>query len=83
LICPKYGYRDYGVWFANQMKSYKVFQEDGNYYYFTVPHVEYLLDIAGSNKTGIELRKKYILKLDKWNKGWQVTEFKAISKEIK
>jgi hypothetical protein len=73
------GYRNYGVWFGNQSKSYKVFQEDGNYYYYTVPKVEYLLDIAGSNKIGMELRKNFILTVDKWNKGWEVTEFKSIS----
>jgi len=73
------GYREYGVWFDNQIKSHKVFQEDGHYYYVTVPQVEYLLDIAGSNKSGEKLRKKYILTVDKWNKGWEVTEFKATS----
>ena len=70
------GYKDYNVWFDNRLKLYKAFNEGENYFYIKSPIVEYLLDITATNKLGTELRKKYILLLNKGDAGWIVIEFK-------
>lgn len=74
--------KDYGVWFDNRLRIYKPFKEDGNYYYIESPKVEYQLDITATNKLGAELKKKYILVVDRWGGKWHFGgEWKVIKFE--
>jgi hypothetical protein len=67
-------YKDYDVWFEHRLKTYKpVKEEDGNYYYNETPKIEYLIDLTATNKLGTELKKKYILVVDRWGGTWSLT----------
>jgi len=67
--------KSYNSWRTQQLETFKPIEEGGSYYYYSRPALEYLLDITASNKLGIELKKKYILRVEKNFTGWKITKF--------
>lgn len=68
-------YKSYDSWRSRQLQIFKPIEEAGSYYYFSdEPALEYLLDITVTNKLGMELKKKYILLVEKLT-DWKVTKF--------
>jgi hypothetical protein len=68
---------DYGAWRAFTIHAKEAFRKDDGYYYYDkTQKVEYLLDITCTNKLGMQLKKKYMLVVQKDDKGeWKVIEF--------
>ncbi len=73
----------YDVWRADSINMFKLFEENGKYYYEDVtPRIEYSVEVAAAGKGGADSRKKYILAVEKKSSGkgrWEVTEFKAVA----
>lgn len=68
-------YKSYETWRSSQIKTFNAFEENNVFYYYdNTPQVEFLLDIAFTNKLGMELKKKYILIVKKYER-WEVIEF--------
>jgi len=68
-------YKSYDLWRSKQLQRFEPIEEAGRYYYFSdEPAFEYLLDITATNKLGTELKKKYILLVEKTT-DWEVTKF--------
>ncbi len=69
-------FKDYEAWKSYYIRIVEAFKENGNYYfYYDIPQIEYLLDITATNKLGMELKKKYILRVEKQDDGWKVVKF--------
>lgn len=73
----KQEYRDYNTWRSYNISVFEAFEENGDYYYYSDRRrVEYLLDLTATNKLGMELKKKYMLTVEKNHRSeWKVIAF--------
>lgn len=69
-------FSSYDAWRSSKTAGLQ--EENGTYYFISdKPEVEYLIDITAANALGIELKKKYLLRVryEGYSNGWKVIMF--------